>query len=101
MNKLHPWQTGTALALTSAILYLICVMAFTFWPDAALDFVNAWVHGIDLNLLRPASAGPLTGGMFFFGLSGILFTGLMIGVLYAAMYNFAGRCPGCRSGAEY
>lgn len=101
MNKLNPWQAGTALALTAAILYIVCVMAFTFWPDAALAFVNGWIHGIDLNLLRPANVKPLTAGMFFYGLSGILITGFVIGALYAVMYNFAGRCPGCRSGAGH
>ena len=100
MNKLNPRQTGTALALTVAILYIACVTAFTFWPEAALDFVNAWIHGIDLKLLRPAGGRPLTAGMFFYGLSGILVTGFGVGALYAVMYNFAGRCPACRSGIE-
>ncbi len=98
MNKLNPWQTGAALALSAAILNIICLTALTFWPDAALDFVSAWAHGIDLNLLRPASIRSLTVGRFFYGLSGILITGFVIGALYAFMYNFTGRCPGCRPG---
>lgn len=99
MNKLNPWQTGTALALTLAALYFVCVVAFMFWPETALDFVNAWVHGIDLNLLRPVASKPLTIGLFLYGLSGILVSGFVMGAFYALMYNFAGRCPGCRTDA--
>jgi hypothetical protein len=101
MNKLNLWQTGTALASTLAAIYLVCVVAFAFWPETVLDFVNAWVHGIDLNLLRPVGSKPLTARLFFYGLSGILVTGFMTGAFYALMYNFAGRCPGCRSGAGH
>ena len=45
MDKLKLWQTGTALALSATIFYLVYVMTFAFGLDAALDYVNGWVHG--------------------------------------------------------
>ena len=95
MNNLKPWAVGAALAITVALAYTICAAAFALRPEETLAFFNAWFHGIDLRMLKPA-ASTFTLGVFFYGLSGVTLTGFIIGAIYAVVYNLIGCCPGCR-----
>ena len=58
MLKLHPWRFGVAMAITVALLYSLCALAVALYPDATIDFFNAWFHGLDLMRLKPRAAGP-------------------------------------------
>ena len=100
MEKLNPWVAGVTLALTLAIMYSVCAAAMALWPDATLSFFNAWFHGVDLRMLKPA-AGAFAIGIFFYGLSAITVTGFTVGAVYAAIYNLVRRCPGCQSHAGH
>lgn len=94
MNKLNPWAVGSALAITTAIVYLACVTAFTVWPGGTLEFFNAWFHGLDLSVLKTAK--PISADMFFYGLSGMVASAFAVGAVFAVSYNLARLCPGCR-----
>ncbi len=52
-NALH---TGAALAVTVAIGYTACALAFWFWPEAAANFMNALFHGLDFRKLQSGAA---------------------------------------------
>ena len=94
MEKLNPWRAGGAMALTVAVISLVCTLAVFFFPDGMVNFVNAWVHGLDLTVLK--SDKPWTLGGLAYGLFGVSLTGFLSGALFAVCYNLVGKCPTCR-----
>jgi len=42
MEKLSTVSVGLALAITFAFLSILCAIAFTLWPDATIEFFNAF-----------------------------------------------------------
>lgn len=92
MDRLNPWRTGGATALTVAIVSVVCAVAVYLFPQGTVDFVNSWTHGLDLTVLR--SDRPWTLDWLALGLFNVTLTGFFIGVLFAWCYNLAGKC--CR-----
>jgi hypothetical protein len=92
MDRLNPWRTGGATALTVAIVSVVCAVAVYLFPQGTVDFVNSWTHGLDLTVLR--SDRPWTLDWLALGLFNVTLTGFLIGVLFAWCYNLAGKC--CR-----
>lgn len=90
MEKLNPPVVGGALAVTAAVLYGACAVAFALWPAATLDFFNAWFHGLNLAGLQ-AGAKPFTVGGFLYGLAGIAVYAFVGGAVFAASYNLLRR----------
>lgn len=90
--KLNPWQVGSAMALTAAVISVVCTVAVFLFPDGTVGFVNAWVHGLDLTLLM--SNKPWTLGGLAYGLFGVTLTGFLGGALFAVCYNLIGRSSG-------
>jgi hypothetical protein len=86
MNQLNPWRLGAALALTAAVLYTACALAFALWPDATVRFFNTWLHGLDLRPLQ-ATAKAVTAGAFAYGLAGIALTAFATGALFGLFAN--------------
>jgi hypothetical protein len=89
MSKLNPWRTGCAVALTAAIVSMICAGAVYLFPQGTVDFVNSWTHGLDLTVLR--TDRPLTPGGLLLGLFNASLTGFVIGALYAFTHNLMMR----------
>lgn len=90
--KLNPWRVGGAMALTAAVISVVCTVAVFLFPDGTVGFVNAWVHGLDLALLMTDK--PWTLGGLAYGLFGVTLTGFLAGALFAVCYNLIGRCSG-------
>jgi hypothetical protein len=90
MDRLNPWIIGAALAITFAVVYVLCAAAFAAAPGATLEFFNAWFHGLNLAELQ-AGAKPFTVGVFVYGLVGVTGFGFVCGVLFAASYNLLRR----------
>jgi len=59
-TKFRPLALGLAFALTIAIMYTACALAWVIWQEPALDFLNALFHGLDFRRLQ------LPGGRFGF-----------------------------------
>ncbi len=93
MNKLNPWHTGSALALTAGTVSLLCALAVFLFQDGMISFVNAWFHGLDMTLIK--SNKPWTLGEFAYGLFGATATGFLSGAVFAICYNLVGKCPNC------
>jgi hypothetical protein len=89
MNKLNPWRTGAAAALTFAIVSIVCALAVYLFPDGTVAFVNSWTHGLDLTALR--SDRPMTPVSVLFGLFNVSLTGFVIGALFAWAHNVVSR----------
>jgi hypothetical protein len=88
MNNLDPWRTGVSVALTAAIVSIVCALAVYFFPEGTVDYVNSWTHGLDLTLLR--SDRPMTPGSVLSGLFNVSLTGFVIGALFAWARNLIG-----------
>jgi hypothetical protein len=84
---LDPITTGAALGVTFAGANLLCAIAFGFWPDAALDFVNAWFHTVDLAVLKQAPKSATAGG-YAYGMAGLAVVGFVLGAGFAFFYNW-------------
>jgi hypothetical protein len=92
--ELNPLRVGCATALTFAVISLVCTAAVYLLPEAAVGFVNAWVHGLDLSLIMSDKPWTLSGVAY--GLFGVTLTGFLGGALFAICYNLTGRCSrGC------
>lgn len=94
MEKFNPWRFGGATALTAAIISLVCTAVVFLFPDGIINFVNAWVHGLDLTVLKSDKPWMLSEAAY--GLFGVSLTGFLSGTLFAVCYNLFGRCFGCR-----
>jgi len=90
MDKLNPWRTGCALAATVAVFYIACVAAVILFPEGTFNFFNAWMHGLDLTMLKSGQA--MMPGKLVYGLFGTTLTGFLSGIVYAWSYNLAGKC---------
>ena len=86
MNKLNPWVIGLALALATAVMYTACAAAFALWPQATLEFFNAWSHGLNFAGMQ-GGAKPFTLGLFVYGLVGVSASAFVTGALYALFAN--------------
>ena len=71
--------------------------AVLLFPDGTINFINAWVHGLDLTVLR--SDKPYTLGGLAYGLFGVTLIGFLVGALFACCYNLADKCPCCLKSA--
>ncbi len=85
----QPFRAGLALAVTATMLYIVCAASFALAPDATLNFFNAWVHGVDLSILKQG-AKPFGWGTFLFGLVGVAIAAFLTGLVYAAAYILLG-----------
>ena len=93
MENLNPWHVGSATALTTAIISVVCAAAVFLFPDGTVSFVNSWTHGLDLAVLRSGKPWTLAG--LAYGLFNVTLTGFLIGALFACSYNLVRKCPWC------
>lgn len=84
-TRLAVVRTGAALAITAVLLNGVCAALIALWPAESIGFANAWMHGVDLQLVRATE--PLTLGGFFYGLIGLAAISFVVGVVYAWVYN--------------
>ena len=89
MTKLDPLRTGAAVALTVAMVSILCAVSVYLFPDGTVEFVNSWTHGLDLTVLR--TGRPITAGSFVLGLFNASLTGFVVGALFAWVRNFIDR----------
>lgn len=90
MDKLNPWHVGSATALMTAVISVVCAVAVYLFPDETVNFVNSWTHGLDFTALR--SEKPWTLGSLAYGLFNVTVTGFLVGALYAYCYNLVRKC---------
>ena len=92
MNRLDPLHTGAAVALTAALVSILCAIAVYLFPEGTVEFVNSWTHGLDLTVLR--SDRPMTLGSVVLGVINVALTGFVLGVLFSSADNLIGRGRG-------
>ena len=81
---------GSTLAVTVAIGYTLCTVAWLIWNEAALQFVNMLFHGLDFRrMLVPHAEYGVR--LFLYPFVVLTVWAFFIGVLYAAVSNFLHR----------
>lgn len=83
--KLHSLALANAAGVTVAVVYLVCALAFVFFPDGALLVAQTWIHGLDLSLIQSTSPRPPTD--FIIGLLTAAAGSWLVGYLFAKAYN--------------
>ena len=89
MDKLNPLSVGLATAITLAVINTLCAAVVALWPDATLNIINSFAHGLDLRTLK--STEPLDLSRFFVGLISIGVIGFIAGVVFRLVPQSA--CP--------
>lgn len=86
MERLHGIRVGIALGLTLALINIVCAAAVALWPTATLDFFSSFAHGLNLTPIQ--STAPISIGQVALGVLGLGILGLVIGIVFAWIYNF-------------
>jgi uncharacterized protein DUF5676 len=80
MTIRHPLALGAASAITVAVGYALCTLAFWLFPDTAVNFMNALFHGLDFRPLKVE--GAFTPGTFLYGLVVMSVWAFFLGALF-------------------
>lgn len=83
--KHEPNTTANALAVTVAILYIVCRIAVSLFPDLAMSVARSWFHGLALSNV---SGWDLTLGSFILGLLTSTGGAWLIGYVFANAYSY-------------
>lgn len=81
MPQLTPFRTGAAFALTTAVLYLGCLLLMLLAPGVVLGIFSTWIHGLNLEPLT-ANPPPLDVGRALLGLLLISGYAFIAGTVY-------------------
>lgn len=76
--------TGIALALTFAIISIICLAFVLIAPVFAVSLFGSFMHGVDLTKI---AVTPVIGGRTLLGFVVAVIGGYVIGVVFAVIYN--------------
>ncbi len=83
--KHEPNATANAAVVTVAIIYVICRVAVTLFPDLTMTVAQSWFHGLEISQV---SQGNLSLGSFILGLATITVGAWLTGYLFANLYNY-------------
>ena len=83
--KQQPYALANALAVTTAIIYVLCRVGVRLFPEAFFSIAQSWFHGIQFSRLDP---GSLTMMSFILGLVSATIFAWLIGYFFASAYKF-------------
>lgn len=73
-----------ALAVTTAIVYAVCRLFVSLFPDASFAIAQSWFHGIELSKL---GAWDLTMSSFILGIISSAVTAWVVGYIFIKVYR--------------
>ena len=82
-HKLSVMRVANSLAVTTALAYLVCIIAVWLAPGIATTIGNYLLHGVNVNRLVEART-------FIFSLTSLILGTILswlAGALFAAVYN--------------
>lgn len=82
-EKLNVMKVANSLAITTAVVYLICIIAVWIAPGITTTIGNYLLHGVDISKLVVARS-------FTYSLTSLItgtIFGWLVGVLFAISYN--------------
>ena len=90
MTRLEPLSFAGALT-TTVIVAAIATCAAVIVPFSTVDFLAAWLPGLDLSLLQPPGGQPVRLAVFAYGVLGLGLVTFSAGFLFARIYNSLAR----------
>lgn len=84
--KKNPLATANAAGATTAIVFVVCRLLVSIFPDASFTVAQSWFHGIELT--KPGSAWNLTAGAFILGIISSTVIAWLVGYVFALSYNY-------------
>ena len=73
-----------ALGVTTAIIFVVCRILVSLFPDASFAIAQSWFHGIELSKL---SAWNLTMSSFAIGLISSTITAWIVGYIFIKVHK--------------
>ena len=84
-EKLNTKVVSFSLAIISGIVYILCAIFFAIAPQGTLNVFKYIFHGIDITKI---AGTPVSFGNTLIGFVGIILFSLIIGWLFATIYNY-------------
>jgi len=84
-DPLNPRVVSLSLAFVFGIVYLVCALLFVLFPIGMMFATSTMFHGFDMMAI--ARTNTIGFGNVLFGLIEIIILGLLIGWLFAVIYN--------------
>lgn len=82
--KAQSYAIPNALAVTTAIIYVLCRVLVGLFPDISFVVAQSWFHGIELS---KSSAWNLTFVSFVLGLISSTITAWVVGYIFTRVYK--------------
>lgn len=82
--KHEPIATANALAATIAIVFVVCRILVSLFPDLMFTIAQSWLHGVELAKL---SSWDLTAQSFVLGLVSATVSAWLVGYLFASILS--------------
>lgn len=86
-DKLNTRKVAYSLAVVSGIVYIICAILIVISQELTVKTFSYLFHGIDITKI--ATAPTLSGTLI--GFAEIVILALIVGWLFAVIYNWFGR----------
>ncbi|MEK7177989.1 MAG: DUF5676 family membrane protein [Patescibacteria group bacterium] len=83
--KHNPNVTANAVAVTTAIIYIVCRVGVSLFPDLSMTIAQSWFHGIQLTQISELNFSL---GSFILGLVTLTVGTWLVGYLFANLYNY-------------
>lgn len=83
--KHSPKATANAAATTVAIIYIVCRVGVSLFPDLSMTIAQSWFHGIQLTQLNELNFSL---DSFLLGLVTSTIGAWLVGYLFASLYNY-------------
>lgn len=77
--KAQSYAIPNALALTTAVVFVLCRLLVGLFPDLSFAVAQSWIHGIGLSKL---DASSLTTSSFVLGLVSSAVTAWIVGYIF-------------------
>lgn len=78
------YAVQNALAVTTAIIYVLCRVLVGLFPDAFFNIAQSWFHGIGFSKLSPES---LAMPSLLLGLVSSVITAWVVGYIFIKVYK--------------
>ena len=80
----QPYALANALAVTTALVFVLCRVLVGLFPDISFVVAQSWFHGIELSKL---DAWNLTFVSFVMGLISSTITAWVVGFIFTRVYK--------------
>jgi len=83
--KNQSYVLPNTLAVTTLIVYVLCLLLVGLFPDISFTIAQSWLHGIALSKLDTWS---LTMSSFILGIVSSTITAWVIGFIFVQVHNY-------------